>query len=295
MERYIRQEQVTQFKDRLIEDEKSAATIQKYIRDLKRFLKFADGECVTKELTIRYKQYLKENYKLSSVNSMLAAVNRFFKEMKWFDCVVKAFKVQRQAFRLSSRELTKAEYYQLLKAAKEQNRMRLYLLMQTICATGIRVSELQFITVQAIQTGRAVVSLKGKTRTVLLPSALCKELKSYVRSMDMKAGSIFVTRNGRPMDRSNILHDMKALCENAGVDRSKVFPHNLRHLFACLFYQAEKDISRLADLLGHSNINTTRIYTSVNGEEQARQIERLGLVVMEKEKPHNIHYVVEKS
>lgn len=284
MERCITQAQRRQFEATLIEEEKSAATVRKYLHDMDQFIAFAGAEPVTKETTIRYKQYLVERYKPASVNSMLAAVNRFFKEMHWFDCAVKALKVQRQAFRAKERELTKEEYYRLLRAAKEQGDMRLYLLMQTLCSTGIRVSELQFITVEAIQAGRATVSLKGKTRAVLIPAALCRELKDYARRQGIRAGSVFVTRSGRPLDRSNILHAMKALCPAAGVDRRKVFPHNLRHLFACLFYQAEKDLSRLADLLGHSNINTTRIYTCVSGEEQTRQIEQLGLVWSQKTK-----------
>lgn len=279
MENQMSEIQIVQFQNKLIEDEKSAATVQKYLRDIKTFCAFVGEEPVTKETTIRYKQYLKENYKPASVNSMLAAINRFFKEMGWFNCVVKPLKVQRQAFRSKERELTKNEYFRLLKAAKQQNRNRLYLLMQTLCATGIRVSELSFITVQAVRTGRAIVSLKGKTRTVLIPSALCRELNRYARGKGITSGSIFVTRNGRSMDRSNILHEMKTLCETAGVERNKVFPHNLRHLFACLFYKEEKDLSRLADLLGHSNVNTTRIYTCVSGEEQVRQIEKLGLIM----------------
>lgn len=279
MENHMTKELIEGFQTRLVEAEKSAATIQKYLRDLKAFFAFIGEDAVTKEAAIRYKRHLMENYKPASVNSMLAAVNRFFKEMGWFDCVVKAVKVQRQAFRSKERELTKEEYFRLLKEAKRQKNTRLCLLMQTLCATGIRVGELPFITAQAAGAGRAVVSLKGKTRTVLIPSDLCRELKRYAKDRGIESGSIFITKSGRPMDRSNILHEMKALCETAGVDRSKVFPHNLRHLFACLFYQAEKDLSRLADLLGHSSVNTTRLYTCVSGEEQIRQIERLGLVI----------------
>lgn len=279
MEKQMTKEQIMQFQNGLLEDEKSSATIQKYLRDIEKFFLFTKQEAVTKDMVIRYKQYLMETYKPASVNSMLAALNRFFKEMGWFDCVVKAVKVQRQSFRCQERELTKAEYFRLLKAAKQQDNRRLYLLMQTLCATGIRVSELRFFTVEAVRSGRASVSLKGKTRTVLIPSDLGRELRCYAAARGIKKGSIFVTKSGSPMDRSNILHEMKALCGLAGVDRSKVFPHNLRHLFACLFYKAEKDLSRLADLLGHSNINTTRIYTCVSGNEQMRQIERLGLVV----------------
>lgn len=284
MSRQITESDILQFKGKLLEEEKSKSTIQKYMRDMKAFRKFAGKQEVTKDMVIQYKQYLKENYKTASVNSMLAAVNRFLKEMEWYDCVVKVLKVQRQAFRSRERELTREEYFRLLETARAKNNMRLYLLMQTICSTGIRVSELPFITLEAARSGRASVSLKGKTRTVLLPRELCRKLKSYAREKDIQKGSIFITRNGIPLDRSNILHDMKALCKEAEVDRSKVFPHNLRHLFACMFYKAERDLSRLADILGHSNVNTTRIYTCVSSEEQIRKIEKLGLLAREKKK-----------
>lgn len=284
MSRQITESDILQFKRKLLEEEKSKSTIQKYMRDMKAFRTFAGKKEVTKEMVIQYKQYLKENYKTASVNSMLAAVNRFLKEMEWYDCVVKVLKVQRQAFRSRERELTREEYFRLLETARAKNNMRLYLLMQTICSTGIRVSELPFITLEAARSGRASVSLKGKTRTVLLPKELCRKLKSYAREKDIQKGSIFITRNGIPLDRSNILHDMKALCKEAEVDRSKVFPHNLRHLFACMFYKAERDLSRLADILGHSNVNTTRIYTCVSSEEQIRKIEKLGLLAREKKK-----------
>ncbi|MDO5425086.1 MAG: tyrosine-type recombinase/integrase [Eubacteriales bacterium] len=279
MENKITRSKIEEFHKKLIEDEKSEATIEKYIRDVEAFFAFVGDEPVTKETAMRYKEYLKKNYKPASVNSMLAAVNRFFREMGWFGCVVKALKIQREAFRSGERELSREEYFRLLAAARENGNTRLYLLMQTLCATGIRVSELPFITVEAARAGRSVVSLKGKTRTVLMPAALCRELKRYIKDRGLKSGSIFVTKSGRAMDRSNVLHEMKALCETAGVERKKVFPHNLRHLFACLFYQKEKDLSRLADLLGHSNVNTTRIYTCVSGAEQERQIEQLGLVM----------------
>ncbi|MDO4345717.1 MAG: tyrosine-type recombinase/integrase [Eubacteriales bacterium] len=292
MENKMTRAKIEQFHARLIEDEKSKSTIEKYLRDVESFFNFVGDEAVTKEIVVQYKEHLKRNYKPSSVNSMLASINRFFREMGWFKCIVKTLKIQRETFRNQERELNKNEYFRLLETAKKRKNIRLYLLMQTLCATGIRVSELPFITVEAIWSGRAVVSLKGKTRTVLIPSALRRKLSSYVRNKGQKSGSIFVTKSGRPMDRSNILHEMKALCGEAGVDRKKVFPHNLRHLFACLFYQKEKDLSRLADLLGHSNVNTTRIYTCVSGDEQERQIEELGLVVGTKEKPHNRHYAV---
>lgn len=284
MENRITRAQIEQFHTRLVEDEKSEATIEKYLRDVESFFSFAGDEAVTKETAVRYKEHLKKTYKPSSVNSMLAAVNRFFREMGWFGCIVKTLKIQREAFRNRERELSKSEYFRLLETAKKRKNIRLYLLMQTLCATGIQVSELPFITVEAVRSGRAVVSLKGKTRIVLIPTTLRRELSRYVRDKELKSGSIFVTQNGRSMDRSNILHEMKALCEEAKVDRKKVFPHNLRHLFACLFYQKEKDLSRLADLLGHSNVNTTRIYTCVSGDEQERQIDQLGLVLGAKEK-----------
>lgn len=279
MSRMITETQINQFRMLLIEDERSNATISKYIRDIEKLKRYAKDKHITKEVVIDYKKYLMDTYAPASVNSMLVSVNSFFKVVGWHDCVVKAVKIQRQAFRSKELELTKQEYYRLLNAAKMKKDTRLWLLMQTICATGIRVSELPFITVEAVKTGRAVVSLKGKTRIVLLPSDLCKKLRRYAKEQRIDCGSIFVTRSGRPMDRSNILHAMKGLCECAHVDRTKVFPHNLRHLFACLYYKAAKDISRLADLLGHISVNTTRIYISVSGEEQVKEIEQLGLVV----------------
>ena len=279
MENRITTESIKRFYEKLIEDEKSTATIEKYLRDVNAFLMFIGEASVTKETVMQYKEYLKKNYKPSSVNSMLAALNRFFREIGWLECIVKSLKIQREAFRSKERELNKEEYFRLLKAAKEKGNMRLYLLMQALCSTGIRVSELPFITVEAVKSGQATVSLKGKIRRVLLPAALRRELNCYIHKNGLKTGSIFVTKNGRPMDRSNILHEMKALSVAAGIERKKVFPHNLRHLFACLFYQKEKDPIRLADLLGHSNVNTTRIYTCISDEEQDQKIEQLGLVI----------------
>lgn len=272
-------EMLTQFQAQLTADEKSSATIEKYLRDMECFMRFCGSKPVTKDTAIRYKEYLMQHYKPASVNSMLAALNHFFKEAGWHECIVKSLKIQRQTFRPQELELTKEEYYRLLHAAREKKDTRLCLLMETICSTGIRVSELCFITIEAAKSGKAFVSLKGKTRTVLLPGSLCKKLKSYARQRHIRRGAIFVTKNGKPMDRSNILHSMKSLCKAANVEPDKVFPHNLRHLFACLYYKAVHDISRLADLLGHSNINTTRIYTCVSGKEQIQQIENLNLVL----------------
>ena len=284
MDHYIKKEMLLQFKEKMIQDEKGSMTIQKYLRDVKAFCNFIGEERkVNKEIVVQYKNSLLQNYAPASINSMLAALNRFFKEMGWYDCTVKALKIQRVAFRDQEKELSKKEYLRLVGAAEKSRNHRLSLLMQTICATGIRVSELRFITVDSLVEGCAVVSLKGKTRKVLLPSKLCCSLKKYAKKRGIKKGSIFVTKTGKPLDRSNILHDMKKLCEQAKVDRKKVFPHNLRHLFACLYYQNVKDLSRLADLLGHSNVNTTRIYTCVSGQEQKRQIEKLGLIWLNEE------------
>lgn len=278
MEHYITEEMIKQFNMKLIQDERSAATIRKYMHDLQVFLEFlCERKTFTKETIIAYKQYLQEHYAVASVNSMLAAVNSFFKAMGWCDCLVRLLKVQRESFR--ERELTVDEYYRLLETAETRNNQRLRLVMETICSTGIRVSELAFITAESLHTRRATVSLKGKTRIVVLPKKLCRKLLMYTKKMNIKKGCVFVTRNGKSLDRSNILHDMKRLCEDAGVDSQKVFPHNLRHLFAVSYYKMQKDISHLADLLGHTNINTTRIYTLVNGEEQERQLDLMRLVV----------------
>lgn len=269
-----------QFKEQLAAEEKSRATISKYVHDVTHFLEYAgDGEAVTKEMVIAYKQYLAEHYRATSANSMLAAVNCFLRMMGRSDCVVKSFRIQRESFRERGRELTIEEYLRLLDTAYRQGKKRLFLLMQTIAATGIRISELPFITVEALRSRRAVVVLKGKTRTVILPKKLCRELAGYARSRHIHTGSIFVTRTGRPLDRSNVLWEMKALGKAAGVDAGKIFPHNLRHLFAVTYYKEERDLCHLADLLGHSNINTTRIYTQASCEEQEQRIDRLGLLM----------------
>jgi len=279
MDRIITPERIQAFKEHLIYEEKGAATREKYIRDVRAFYAFVGETSMTKEKALGYKQYLIEHYAPASVNSMLVAINQFLKHMGWHDCVVKRLRIQQQGFRNREQELTKAEYFRLLEAAREKGDTRLFLLMQTLCSTGIRISELRFITIEAIRRGRATVSLKGKTRQVLIPKTLVRELTRYAQSVNIQEGCIFVTRSGKPMDRSNIFHSMRNLYELAGVDRQKIYPHNMRHLFACQYYKVEKDLSRLADLLGHSSINTTRIYTSTSGIEQQRQIDNLGLVI----------------
>lgn len=279
MEHFMEEKQLEQFQQKLLEEEKSRRTIEKYNRDLRTFLRYLGTTgVVNKTVVIQYKESLIEHYAVSSENSMLAALNRFFKELGWYDCVVKLVRVQREAFRRQDKELSREEYFRLVDAAEKQDRKRLSYLMQTLCATGIRISELPFITVEAAKRGSAVVRLKGKTRTVLLPEGLCRNLLAYAMQRGISTGSIFITRSGRPMDRNNILHEMKKLSGEARVERSKIFPHNLRHLFAYTYYEMEKDITHLADLLGHSSINTTRIYTMSSGRKQAEQIERLGLL-----------------
>lgn len=274
----ITNELIENFKIDLKEEEKAQATIEKYIRDIIAFMKWLSGRTVEKQAVLEYKQKLIEKYAPASVNSVLSSLNRFFAFAQWFNCKVKSIKIQKQVFAKQERELTKKEYNRLLAAASHKNNRRLYLLMQTICSTGIRVSELKFITVDAVKDRKAIINLKGKTRSVFLPDMLCKMLLRYIKEKKIKHGSVFVSKNGRPLDRFNIYHDMKKLCESANVDRRKVFPHNLRHLFARTYYSLEKDISRLADILGHSSVDTTRIYTMETGVFHRKQIQKLGLL-----------------
>ena len=263
----------------LQEDEKSSATVTKYIHDLNMATEYFAGVELTKSTIIGWKDMLVEKYATATVNSILAALNGFLKHMGWNDLTVKPLKIQKAMFRDESRELTRAEYKRLVHAAESAGNRRLSLVVQTICATGIRVSELQFITVDAVRSGHTEINNKGKRRTVFLPEKLRRILSKYLKETHKTGGAIFTTRNGKPLDRSNIWRDMKALCESAGVEPDKVFPHNLRHLFARTYYGIEKHLSRLADILGHSNVNTTRIYTMESGTVHAHQIERLGLII----------------
>lgn len=262
-----------EFRKYLVREEKSELTIEKYIRDVRHFLSRLGEAELTKNSVLEYKSALIGEYAVASVNSMLSSLNCYFEFIGRNDCRVKAIKQQRQTFLSENKELTKEEYGRLLKAAEGKPRLRL--LMQTICSTGIRVSEHRFITVEALKAGYAEVRLKGKHRVVLLPRKLCKVLLRYAGAQNITHGSIFVTATGRPLNRCNIWAEMKKLCDTAGVSREKVFPHNLRHLFARLYYALEKDIVRLADILGHSSINTTRIYTMESGDTHRRQIERM--------------------
>ena len=276
--RKITNELIQKFKGYLIDEEKSSSTLEKYIRDITVFMEWCKETELNKSVVLEYKQDIVKKYAPASVNSILSSLNSFFAYNEWYDLKVKALKIQRQIFASKDKELTKAEYERLLVAAQQKKNQRLYYLMQTICATGIRVSELRAITVSAVKSGQATINCKGKMRIVILPKQLCKMLKDYIRENNIKSGSVFVSKNGKPLDRSNIWSDMKKLCESAGVSKDKVFPHNLRHLFARTYYSIQKDVVRLADILGHSNVNTTRIYTMETGEIHRQQIQKLGLL-----------------
>lgn len=269
---------ITRYTIYLQEQEKSSATIQKYIHDLRVLCKYLNGMPVTKILLVSWKQELMGRYAPTSVNTMLAALNSLLDFCGWKDLKIKPLKIQRSLFCREEKELTKAEYLRLVKAAKNKNDERLSLILQTICATGIRVSELQYITVEAVMQGKAVVKCKGKVRSVFLPAKLRQLLRSYARKQKRTVGALFTTRTGQLISRCNIWRDMKKLCQDAKVAQDKVFPHNLRHLFARTYYSLEKDLSRLADILGHTNLSTTRIYTVESGTIHQKQIERLGLV-----------------
>lgn len=274
----ITNETIRLFNDYLINEEKAQATVGKYIHDVEEFRLWLGTRELCKTEVLAYKSYLCERYAPTSVNATLSSLNRFFNFMEWYDLRVKSLKIQKQIFSSADKELTKEEYDRLLQAAKQKKNERLYLLMQTICSTGIRVSELRHITVEAIRCGIAEINCKGKLRRVFLPTQLCKMLKQYAKEQKIKSGAVFVTKNGKPLDRSNIWSDMKKLCETANVSEKKVFPHNLRHLFARTYYSLQKDVVRLADILGHSSVNTTRIYTMESGEIHRKQIQRLGLL-----------------
>lgn len=274
-------ELVRRYTAHLREQEKAAATIQKYIRSLAALHAFLPDGALSKTALIRWKEYLTGRYAPSSVNGMLAAVNGFLDFMGWEGMKVKPLRIQRDLFCNADRQLTRGEYMRLVHAAEDQGNRRLSLVLQTICSTGIRVSELRFITVESLKSGKAKVDNKGKRRTVYLPGELSRILSQYARERNRTAGPVFVTRTGRPLDRTNIWRDMKELCVSAGVEPGKVFPHNLRHLFARVYYTLEKDLSRLADLMGHANVNTTRIYTRESGDFHARQLGKLGLLMTE--------------
>lgn len=260
-------------------EERSEATIEKYMRDVRCFVGFIGAAEVSKQSVMDYKNKLGSSYAVASANSMIAALNSFLRFCGWHDLCVKQFRVQRQAYCSEEKELTRAEYLRLLEAANKKHNERLNLIIQTICGTGIRVSELQYITVEALGKGEAVVNCKGKNRRIFIVSELKKKLLRYVKEQKISSGAVFITRNGKPVSRHNIWKEMKSLCEQAHVAPSKVFPHNLRHLFARIFYGIEKDIAKLADILGHASINTTRIYIVTTGAEHKRKMEHMHLIV----------------
>lgn len=277
--RAITIEHIERYADYLKEQEKSTATIQKYVHDLNALFQYLPNMAITKTLLISWKEHLTVQYAPATVNTMLAAMNGLLEFCGWAELKVKPLKIQKSLFTDGDKELTREEYVRLIRTAERSDNERLSLVIQTICATGIRVSELKFISVEAVRCGKAEINNKGKHRTIFLPEKLRRILKKYLQKQKRTAGTVFITKNGKPLDRSNIWRGMKALCEDAGVAPDKVFPHNLRHLFARTYYTIEKDLSRLSDILGHSNVNTTRIYTMESGVVHARQMERMGLII----------------
>ena len=276
---FLTNKEIEKFRNYLREEEKSENTMEKYIRDVTAFSAFCDGT-ITKDTVIAYKQNLIDSgYAVRSINSMLASINSLFSFLGWYELRVKSLKVQQQVFCPEEKEMTKAEYERLCRTAERKQNERLCLILQTICGTGIRVSELQFITVEAVRKGEATVSLKGKTRSIFIVRDLQKKLLRYISEQHIMTGAIFITRTGKPMSRTNIWREMKSLCIEAEVNPEKVFPHNLRHLFARVFYGIEKDIAKLADILGHSSINTTRIYIISTGTEHRQRMERMRLIL----------------
>lgn len=259
-------------------NEKSSATIEKYSHDILDFLRYAKGKSINKQLMIDYKENLLNTYKITSANSKLGAINSFLRYLNEFSLCVKQFKVQRESYSSEEKELTKGEYFRLVNTAKQKNNQKLSLIIQTICSTGIRVSELKFITLDAVEKGEAVVRLKGKVRKIFILPELKFKLQRYIKENKITEGSVFLGRNNKPISRNTVWRYMKSLCSQAGVSKQKVFPHNLRHLFARTFYNIEKDIAKLADILGHSNVNTTRIYIMTSGIEHKQQMRNMRLL-----------------
>lgn len=278
-DRFITREQLDAFKQFLLEDEKSPATINKYMHDIRAFMAYAENKPINKTTTLSYKETPGEMYAATSANSMIAALNTFLKYNGWHDCCIKRFKLQKKAYCAEDEELTRAEYTRLIRTAERNDNTRLSLMIQTICGTGIRVSELSSITVESLAKGEAHVRSKGKDRAIFIVPQLRKKLLRYVKEKGISSGPVFITRSGRPVSRCNIWREMKSLCKEARVSPSKVFPHNLRHLFARVFYEIEKDIAKLADILGHTNINTTRIYIMTTGIEHRRRMEKMKLIL----------------
>lgn len=272
------EQKIEEYENYLISDEKSGATIKKYTHDISMFMKWLEDRELTKSVVREYKMRLENEYAVKSVNSIISALNSFFDWLDRPEYKVKNLKIQKKTFAEPNRDLTRNEYERLLRTAYKQGKKRLCLVMQTICSTGIRVSELKYITVGALKEGVATINCKGKSRIILIPQKLCEQLILYANDKNIRKGAIFVTKRGKPLDRSNIWAEMKKLCESAGVLASKVFPHNLRHLFGKMYYRMYQDIVRLADILGHTSVNTTRVYTIESGEIHRRRIQDLGLI-----------------
>ena len=271
---------INNFKEHLVDNDRSAYTVEKYIRDVVKFRFFAGSDELTKETSGEYKNYLIRNgYSVRSINSMLSSINALFEFLDRNDLKVKTIKMQRSVYCPEDKELTRAEYQRLCTTAKMKKNNRLELIIETVCSTGIRIGELKYITVESAKRGEAVVTLKGKTRYVFIPKELKRKLLRYSKEQNIKSGIIFITRTGKAVNRTNVWRDMKNLCKDAGVKPEKVFPHNLRHLFARTFYNIDKDIAKLADILGHSNVDTTRIYIISTGAEHRRLIEKMKLIL----------------
>lgn len=279
MKRILKSKKMQEFEVYLRNEERSAATIEKYLRDVRFFASFVRDKEIDKQTVLDYKGKIGDCYAVASANSMIAALNCFFRYCGWFDLCIKQFKMQRKIFCAEDKELTRAEYVRLLEAANAKHNERLNLIIQTICATGIRVSELRYITVESLRRGEAIVNCKGKKRSVFIVSELKKKLLYYARQQKIQKGAVFVTRAGNPVSRHSVWRDMKSLCAQARVLPSKVFPHNLRHLFARTFYSIEKDIAKLADILGHASVDTTRIYIVTTGAEHKRKMEHMRLII----------------
>ena len=279
MERTITAEQTARFAQALQAADRAPGTIENYLRHVRAFARWLGNKPLLPESAAQWRDsLLEQGYTPGTVNSMIGPLNRFFQFLGWNECKAKQLRIQRQLFRENQKELTQGEYHRLLSTAQSSGRERLALLMEAICATGIRVSEVQYLTVEAVKAGKAEISLKGKIRTILIPGKLRKKLLSYTKRKNTASGPVFRTRSGCPISRKQIWAETKSLCKKAGVAASKVFPHNLRHLFARVFYQASRDVAKLADVLGHSSIETTRIYLISTGREHERTLNRMGLV-----------------
>lgn len=277
--RILSAEMLKAYERYLFLDEKSEHTIEKYRRDVRAFMLFAGKTSVSKEVMVRYKEEIGEKYEKTSANSMIAALNSFFRFAGWEDCCVKQFKIQKMIFCNRNKELTKEEYFRLCRTAEKMQNERLSMILQTLGGTGIRISELPYITVEALRKGKTVVNCKNKIRVIFIVKQLQLRLMRYCRKTGHTTGPVFVTQSGKPMDRSDIWREMKKICKKAGVDPAKVFPHNLRHLFAQVFYEIKKDIAKLADILGHSSINTTRIYITSSGNEHRKYLENMRMIL----------------